>query len=73
MAADAQLNAGRRSAFIFLLPYMEQNEQHDQIMGGGYPDRQPGGPNAWAGWAPWNNAPATLTCPSDNGSSARTQ
>jgi len=27
MAANAQLNAGRRSAFIFLLPYMEMTEQ----------------------------------------------
>lgn len=67
IAANVQLNAGRRSAFIFLLPFMEQSAQYDQIMGGGYPDRQPGGPNAWAGWAPWDNAPATLSCPSDNG------
>jgi prepilin-type N-terminal cleavage/methylation domain-containing protein/prepilin-type processing-associated H-X9-DG protein len=72
IARADQLNAGRRSAFIFLLPYMEENAMFDRIQGseGGV---RPGGPNAWAGWAPWDRAPTTLTCPSDDGPRDRTQ
>ena len=27
----------------------------------------PGGPHAWANWAPWNESPAFMRCPSDAG------
>jgi prepilin-type N-terminal cleavage/methylation domain-containing protein/prepilin-type processing-associated H-X9-DG protein len=59
-------NAGRASAFIALLPYIEQTAMYNRIMAGDsqYP---PGGPGAWYGWSVWNNAPATLKCPSDGG------
>jgi len=57
-------NAGRRSAFIELLPFMEETVMYDDIMAGDA-TMAPGGPYAWAGWTPWNTAPATLSCPDD--------
>lgn len=67
MPASDQMNNGRRSGFVDMLPYMEEQQMYDRIMKGGEPDRKPGGPNPWGGWAPWNNAPKALTCPSDTG------
>ncbi len=57
-------NQGRLSAFVPLLPYIEQTAMFNQIQAGDatYP---PGGPRADQSWAPWNNPPATYRCPSD--------
>ena len=57
-------NNARRSAFVELLPYMEETIMYDDIMAGDatYP---PGGPYAYSGWTPWNTAPATLSCPDE--------
>jgi type II secretory pathway pseudopilin PulG len=57
-------NQGRVSAFIALLPYIEQSAMYNQIMAGDA-THPPGGPNPWTRWSAWNNAPATLKCPSD--------
>jgi len=57
-------NNGRRSAFVELLPYMEETVMYDDIMAGDatYP---PGGPYAYTGWTPWNTAPSSLSCPDE--------
>ena len=60
-------NRGRRSGWTMMLAFMEQQPMYDRMAGGGFPDHQPFGPRAWAGWAPWNDAPDLLLCPSDNG------
>jgi prepilin-type N-terminal cleavage/methylation domain-containing protein/prepilin-type processing-associated H-X9-DG protein len=72
VAADQQGNAGRLSAFVFILPYMEENAMYDRIMAGGPGSMsgggsaQPGGPVAWNGsYLPWAQAPKALSCPSD--------
>jgi prepilin-type N-terminal cleavage/methylation domain-containing protein len=70
--ATPQLNVGRRSGFIYMLPYMDQQDQYDQIMAGGG-SIAPGGPHAWGGYTPWNKAPTALSCPSDSGPSTRQQ
>ena len=70
--ATPQLNCGRRSGFIAMLPYIEELTMYDEIMGGGG-GIAPGGPHAWAGYAAWNRAPAALSCPSDSGPSTRQQ
>jgi prepilin-type N-terminal cleavage/methylation domain-containing protein len=67
LAGNQQNNAGRRSTFIELLPYLEETSAYDKIQAGGAPDRQPGGPYPWGGWTPWNITPTWLTCPSDPG------
>jgi len=72
-AASAQNNAGRRSAFVELLPFMEETSIFDKIMAGGFPDRQPGGPYPWGGWSPWNLTFDWLRCPSDFGTWSNTQ
>jgi prepilin-type N-terminal cleavage/methylation domain-containing protein/prepilin-type processing-associated H-X9-DG protein len=63
-------NGGRRSAYVELLPFMEENALFGAIMaGGGTLDGggagAAGGPSAWNGWDIWNTAPGTLRCPSD--------
>ena len=58
-------NAGRRSAFVDMLPFMEENVMYDRIMAGDA-TRAPGGPHAYVSWAPWNTAPNSLTCPDDS-------
>ena len=67
LGASAQNNAGRRRGFVDLLPYMEENSTYDAIMAGGSPNRQPGGPYAWASWGPWNKVFGWMKCPSDFG------
>ena len=57
-------NAGRRSGFIALLPYVEQNPMYQAIEAGDA-NVAPGGPAAWASWGVWNTSPSFLTCPSD--------
>ncbi len=66
-AANVQTNAGRRSGFVEILPYMEEAKVYDDIMAGGFPNRQPGGPYPWGGWSPWNRTFDWLRCPSDFG------
>jgi prepilin-type N-terminal cleavage/methylation domain-containing protein len=68
-ATTADGNQRRLSAFIPLLPFLEQKPLFDQIAGGGtfagttYP---PGGPNAWNGaYPPFQQQVQLLICPSD--------
>ena len=66
-AADlGNSNRGRLAGFVALLPYIDQAPMWNQIAAGDA-TRPPMGPHAWAGWAPWNNSPDVLLCPSDNG------
>lgn len=66
-------NAGRKSGFVPLLPYIEQGAMYDRIRAGdqtaGIP---PDGPYAWQGWSVWDDSPDLLLCPSDNGVPNRT-
>jgi prepilin-type N-terminal cleavage/methylation domain-containing protein/prepilin-type processing-associated H-X9-DG protein len=62
-------NSGRITAFVAMLPYMEQQAMFDRIQAG---DRTvsgtpiaPGGPRGDQSWAVWNTPPAILKCPSD--------
>ena len=63
---DNTSNRYRRSGFISLLPFLEQEAMYQEIMSG-----QPGvnteGPQGWAGWAPWNLTPDVVRCPADPG------
>ncbi len=59
-------NAGRRSAFIDLLPFMEETAMFDNISRGDLTNAA-GGPYAYAGWGPWNTSPSSLHCPDDSG------
>jgi len=69
--ARVNCNYDRLSAFIALLPFIEQKPLADQIAGGGtingtkYP---PGGPAAWHGtsYTPWGVQVPMLLCPSGN-------
>ena len=73
LSNSQQNNAGRRSVFVELLPYMEELSVYEAIMAGGAPDRQPGGPYAWAGWSVWGKTFSWLRCPSDFGESSQTR
>jgi prepilin-type N-terminal cleavage/methylation domain-containing protein/prepilin-type processing-associated H-X9-DG protein len=57
-------NAGRRSGFIELLPFMDEMVMYDNIMAGDLTTAA-GGPYPYNGFGPWNTTPAMLTCPSD--------
>jgi prepilin-type N-terminal cleavage/methylation domain-containing protein len=68
-AASPNGNASRLSAFVPLLPYIEQKPLFDQIASGGtysgtsYP---PGGPNAWnTAYPPFQAQVGLLICASD--------
>ena len=58
------VNSGRASGYIGLLPCLEQSAMYEAIMAGDA-TQPPGGPSAWSGWAPWNQAPKAIMCPSD--------
>ena len=61
-------NSDRRSAFISLLPFMEQKPMFDAIEAGDMTAAtpvRPGGPNAWGSWAMWNTQLKVVICPSD--------
>ena len=70
-------NGGRLSAFIALLPYVEQGAMYQQIQAGdsagttgfpaasGGPIVAAGGPAAWQNWTVWNVSPSFLICASD--------
>ncbi len=68
---ESPCNGYRRSGFISLLPYMEQNPMWERIKAGDA-SHAPEGPRAWGGWGPWNNSPDTLKCPSDEGAPQQT-
>jgi prepilin-type N-terminal cleavage/methylation domain-containing protein len=66
-------NYDRKSAFVFLLPYIEQTAMANQIEAGGVVDTNgnviwPGGPAGWYGnanWRPWATQLSVVLCPSD--------
>jgi prepilin-type N-terminal cleavage/methylation domain-containing protein len=60
-------NGGRRSAYVDLLPFMEESAMFESIQGGvgGLPR---GGPYGFSAWSVWDTAPASLRCPSDRAS-----
>ena len=58
-------SASRRSAFIDLLPYMEELAMYENIMAGDANPTAPGGPYAYSSWGVWNTAPRNLSCPSE--------
>ena len=66
-------NYDRKSAFIFLLPFLEQKPMADQIRAGNVTDTAgnviwPDGPAGWynnANWLPWRTQLSTVVCPSD--------
>jgi prepilin-type N-terminal cleavage/methylation domain-containing protein/prepilin-type processing-associated H-X9-DG protein len=65
-------NQCRRSGFVSLLPFIEQVPMWEQVRAGMpvtgcLTPRATEGPNAWASWAPWNDSPDVLLCPSDTG------
>lgn len=60
-------NAGRRSAFVELLPFMEGGSLYDAIQAGGN-GAVAGGPSAFSKWVVWDTAPQNLRCPSDSAS-----
>ena len=57
-------NAARRSAFVEMLPFIEEVNMYNQIQAGGG-GIAPGGPYAWISWSVWNTAPKALHCPVD--------
>jgi prepilin-type processing-associated H-X9-DG protein len=63
-SAGVSNNAGRRSGFIELLPYMEETVMYNNIQKGDL-SNAPGGPYAYNYWGPWATAPAMLSCPSE--------
>jgi len=69
-AARITGNFDRLSAFVPLLPFIEQKPLADAIASGGTYGGQafpPGGPAAWYGsnYVPWNTQVQLLICPSD--------
>jgi len=67
-ALPARKTFRRMSAYIALLPYIEQGPMYDRIMAGdssaGIP---PGGDDALSTWSALNGFPEGLRCPSDPG------
>ncbi|MCR9294434.1 MAG: DUF1559 domain-containing protein [bacterium] len=68
-ATNRNHNSGRISAFVALLPFLEQGNQFQQIQGGDA-NNAPGGPRGDIGWVVWNVPPSTYRCPSDSGQQA---
>ena len=72
-AARFDGNYDRKSAFIFLLAYIEQKPAADMVASGGVTDSNgnvipPAGPAGWYGnanWLPWKQQLAITLCPSD--------
>lgn len=63
-------NRQRMSAFVALLPYIDQAPLWDTIQNGDTTTTPPiakGGPCAWCGWARWDVPTPWLHCPSDGG------
>lgn len=62
-------NSGRVSAFVAILPFVEQGNLFNQIRGGDA-NNAPQGPRGDLGWVVWNVPPSTYRCPSDSGRQA---
>jgi prepilin-type N-terminal cleavage/methylation domain-containing protein len=61
-------NAGRRSGFVEMLPFMEETTTYDQIMAGDPGNGIPaGGGIPWNSWTPWNKKFNWMRCPSSSG------
>ncbi|MBU6276672.1 MAG: DUF1559 domain-containing protein [Planctomycetes bacterium] len=58
-------NAARRSAFVEMLPFIEELNMYNKIMAGEPGIAAAGGPYAYASWSVWNTAPRALICPVD--------
>ncbi|HYN27966.1 MAG TPA: DUF1559 domain-containing protein, partial [Burkholderiales bacterium] len=66
-------NYDRKSVFIFVLPFLEQQPMADQIRAGNVTDTNgnviwPDGPAGWYGnanWKPWSTQLKVVVCPSD--------
>ncbi|HUT93093.1 MAG TPA: DUF1559 domain-containing protein [Thermoguttaceae bacterium] len=57
-------NGYRRSGWMSLLPFLEQQAMWDLIKAGDA-TTAPEGPRGWYGWGPWDRPPGTILCPSD--------
>ncbi|HUP80523.1 MAG TPA: DUF1559 domain-containing protein [Pirellula sp.] len=69
-ATNTTHNSGRRSAFVAILPFLEQTAMYSAIQTGtptSSPPIPPEGPRADIGWSVWNVPPAAYRCPSDSG------
>lgn len=61
-------NRGRLSGFVPLMPFVEQTNMWNQISAGDASNNDPPqGPHSWRSFAPWNNSPGFMRCPSDAG------
>jgi hypothetical protein len=61
-------NVGRITAWVALLPYIEQGNMFDRIQAGDPTANPPigrGGPRGDHNWVVWNTPPAVLRCPSE--------
>jgi prepilin-type N-terminal cleavage/methylation domain-containing protein/prepilin-type processing-associated H-X9-DG protein len=58
-------NQARRSAYVDLLPFMEESAMFESIQSG-VGGRPLGGPAGYSAWSVWDQAPQTLRCPSDS-------
>ena len=59
-------NCERRSGYISLLPFLEQQAMWDQVKAGDASlGIAPEGPGGWRGWGPWNGPISAALCPSD--------
>jgi len=63
-------NHARRSGFVDMLPFLDQNPMFERIMAGDA-NAPPGGIWPHWGWGPWNDSPDALLCPSDDGYQSR--
>lgn len=59
-------NGGWLSGWIVLLPFYEQGAIYDLVKGGDATN-PPWGPGTGSSWAPWDQSPGVLLCPSDPG------
>jgi len=62
---NRQHNSGRITAFVALLPFIEQKAMFDYIQAGDSSNAK-GGPRGDQSWVYWNTPPAILKCPSDS-------
>jgi prepilin-type N-terminal cleavage/methylation domain-containing protein/prepilin-type processing-associated H-X9-DG protein len=63
-------NNGRITAFVAMLPYVDQAALYNKIQGGDTsvtPNVARGGPRGDQSWAVWNLTPPIWRCPSDSG------
>ena len=59
-------NCSRRSGYISLLPFLEQQPMWDRVKAGQPSANIPSeGPAGWTSWGPWNGPISAALCPSD--------